>query len=278
MRKLWKTGAILLLMSPLFIACDDDENYYLNNNWKGYGNLEKQENLKDLMIRRDDGCGLIIKNGILPSQSDKEGKRIYAEYTILGNAWENNNSLDAPMDYYIQLNYLREVLCKTPVKESFIQEDAEHRNDSIGNDPINVGRAWFGGKYLNIEFKFPAKENSGTRHFINIVQDDITTHNDSVYITFRHNAYGETPDKTKCFWNYGQVSFDLSSIVPEGKTSVPVKLIWTEYNNNATQKITRSDSGTYSLKEDNNTPKSTTGLNRGNASTPFADQETREVK
>lgn len=280
MRRMWKFAAVLLLMLPVFTACDDDndDNYYLGNNWMGYGNLEKTESQKGYMIRRDDGCGLVISSGVTPSQvEENNGKRIYAEYTVLGNAWENNNSLDAPMNYYVHLNYLREVLCKNPVKQSFIDEKKEHRTDSIGNDPINVQRAWFGGKYLNVEFKIPVKENSSTKHFINLVQDDITLHNDSVYITLHHNAYGETPDKNKCYWSFGQVSFDLTSIVPADQTSVPVKLIWTEYSKNSSEKINKSDSGTYTLKK-SNTPKTASGLNQGDSRTKITTQEVLDIE
>ena len=169
------------------------------------------------------------------------------------------------MNYYIRLYGVDDVLTKVPVKQSFINEDEEVRQDSIGNDPINVREAWFGGRYLNVEFRIPVKDGSKEKHFINLVQDDVGTHNDTVYVTLRHNAYGEKPDtgndRGNYSWGRGRVSFDLTSIVPEGQTSVPVKLLWTEYGKNTSETVNREDSGTYTLKNTGETGKDE-GLNQ----------------
>lgn len=88
-------------------------------------------------------------------------------------------------------------------------------------------------------------------------------HNDSVYITLRHNAYGEKPDAQNTdsyVWSYGRVSFDLTSIVPEGYNKVPVKLIWTEYKKNIPETVTKSDSGTFSLSGKETNPRAKSGL------------------
>ena len=152
-----------------------------------------------------------------------------------------------------------------PVKQSFIHENEGVRQDSIGNDPINVQEAWFGGRYLNVEFRIPVKDGSKEKHFINLVQDDVVAHHDTVYVTLRHNAYGEKPgtgnDRGNFSWGRGRVSFDLTSIVPEGQTSVPVKLLWTEYGKNASETVRREDSGTYTLKNARKTGKDR-GLNQ----------------
>ena len=92
------------------------------------------------------------------------------------------------MNYYVRLYGLDDVLTKVPVKQSFIHENEGVRQDSIGNDPINVQEAWFGGRYLNVEFRIPVKDGSKEKHFINLVQDDVVAHHDTVYVTLRHNA------------------------------------------------------------------------------------------
>ena len=51
------------------------------------------------------------------------------------------------------------------------------------------------------------------------------------------------------------------SIVPEGQTSVPVKLLWTEYGKNTSETVNREDSGTYTLKNTGETGKDE-GLNQ----------------
>lgn len=260
---------MLSLFIGVFAACDDDDEYYYvggGSSWISYGNLEKIDNgtRSKFAIRRDDGSRLIVSEGVAINSSDAtEGLRVFANYSILGSE-RDETGLEGSMNYYIRLYRATEVLTKDPVKLSFINEDEEVRQDSIGNDPINVSEAWFGGKYLNVEFRIPVKSGSNTKHFINLVEDDVVTHNDTVYVTLRHNAYGEAPvdgDRNSHVWSRGRVSFDLTSIVPEGKTSVPVKLIWTEYKKDSSETITREDSGTFTLSGSNEVA---TGLNQSN--------------
>lgn len=260
---------MLSLFIGVFAACDDDDEYYYvggGSSWISYGNLEKIDNgtRSKFAIRRDDGSRLIVSEGVAINSSDAtEGLRVFANYSILGSE-RDETGLEGSMNYYIRLYRATEVLTKDPVKLSFINEDEEVRQDSIGNDPINVSEAWFGGKYLNVEFRIPVKSGSDTKHFINLVEDDVVAHNDTVYVTLRHNAYGEAPadgDRGSHVWSRGRVSFDLTSIVPEGKTSVPVKLIWTEYKKDSSETITREDSGTFTLSGSN---EAATGLNQSN--------------
>ena len=253
-----------------FTACDDDDEYYYvggGSSWLSYGNLEKIDNgsRSKFAIRRDDGNRLIVTEG-MPIRFDgaKEDLRVYAHYSIVGSE-RDESGLEGNMNYYVRLYGLDDVLTKVPVKQSFIHENEGVRQDSIGNDPINVQEAWFGGRYLNVEFRIPVKDGSKEKHFINLVQDDVVAHHDTVYVTLRHNAYGEKPgtgnDRGNFSWGRGRVSFDLTSIVPEGQTSVPVKLIWTEYGKNASETVRREDSGTYTLKNARKTGKDR-GLNQ----------------
>lgn len=272
--KTWKWAFICFLIVPIFTACDDDDEYYYvgnGNSWISYGNLEKIDNgtLSKFAIRRDDGNRLIVTEGVhINSDEATEGLRVCAQYNIVKSE-RDEKSLNGKMNYYVALYRVSDVLTKVPVKESFIQANQTVRGDSIGNDPINVTEAWFGGKYLNVEFRIPVKSGSATKHFINLVEDDVELHNDSIYVSLRHNAYGEKPNgednHDTYVWSYGNVCFDLTSLVPEGKTSVAVKLIWTEYNKNASGTITREDSGTFSLSGITKAAKDS-GLNRGKSS------------
>lgn len=272
--KTWKWAFICFLIVPIFTACDDDDEYYYvgnGNSWISYGNLEKIDNgtPSKFAIRRDDGNRLIVTEGVhINSDEATEGLRVCAQYNIVKSE-RDEKSLNGKMNYYVALYRVSDVLTKVPVKESFIQANQTVREDSIGNDPINVTEAWFGGKYLNVEFRIPVKSGSATKHFINLVEDDVVLHNDSIYVNLRHNAYGEKPNgednHDTYVWSYGNVCFDLTSLVPEGKTSVAVKLIWTEYNKNASGTITREDSGTFSLSGITKAAKDS-GLNWGKSS------------
>ena len=285
--KTWKFALICSLIVMAFTACDDDDEYYYvggGSSWISYGNLEKIDNgtRSKFAIRRDDGSRLIVTEG-LPIHFDEatDDLRVYANYSIVGSE-RDETGLEGRMNYYIRLYRLRDVLTKDPVKQSFINEDEEQRQDSIGNDPINVREAWFGGRYLNVEFNIPVTSDSKVQHFINLVQDDVVAHNDTVYVTLRHNAYGEKPDtgndRGNYFWARGQVSFDLTSIVPEGQKSVPVKLIWTEYEKNFSGTITREDSGTYTLSGTSEA-EADKGLNQDNSKMVESEKEANcEVK
>ncbi|MCQ4874329.1 NigD1/NigD2 family lipoprotein [Butyricimonas paravirosa] len=285
--KTWKFALICSLIVMAFTACDDDDEYYYvggGSSWISYGNLEKIDNgtRSKFAIRRDDGSRLIVTEG-LPINFDEatDDLRVYANYSIVGSE-RDETGLEGRMNYYIRLYRLRDVLTKDLVKQSFINEDEEQRQDSIGNDPINVREAWFGGRYLNVEFNIPVTSDSKVQHFINLVQDDVVAHNDTVYVTLRHNAYGEKPDtgndRGNYFWARGQVSFDLTSIVPEGQKSVPVKLIWTEYEKNFSGTITREDSGTYTLSGTSEA-EADKGLNQDNSKMVESEKEANcEVK
>ncbi len=254
--KTLKFAFLYSLIVMALMACDDNDEYYYvgpGNSWISYGNLEKIDNgtPSKFAIRRDDGNRLIVTEGVpLNFREATEDLRVYVNYSILGSE-RDENGLDGKMNYYIRLYALDDVLTKSPVKQSFIDENETVRQDSIGNDPINVKEVWFGGRYLNLEFKIPVKEESKTKHMINLVQEDVVNHNDTIYLTLRHNAFGEKPNDgdthEKYFWNRGRVSFDLTSILPNGQTSVPVKLIWNEYGKNISEIITREDSGVYTL-------------------------------
>ncbi len=173
----WKTAAVLSLAVAALTACkDDDDTYYINGNaWVSYGNLEKIDNggHSRFAIRRDDGARLIVSDGLsINSSDDREGQRVYPYYAVLGSD-RDEIGLEGRMNYYVRLYDLRTVLTKVPVKESFIQANEAHRQDSLGKDPVHVSSAWFGGKYLNVEFMLPVKAGSDTKHFINVVEDEI---------------------------------------------------------------------------------------------------------
>ena len=256
--KTWKLAILSLVAAAAFTSCDNDDDYYYvagGDAWLSYGNLEAIDNggYSKYAIRRDDGSRLIINDGIaLRSEDAKEGMRVYTHYGILASE-RDDSSLDGGMNYYIRLYGIQDVLTKAPVLQSFINGNEQHRTDSIGNDPINVSEAWFGGNYLNMEFYIPVKGNSSTAHFINLVVDDVApATNDTVYVTLRHNAYDDKPGEGRVpgdyRWAWGNVSFDLTSLLPEGATSVPVKLTWTGYKGgNFGETEVHTESGVFTL-------------------------------
>ena len=265
MKNMWKMAAMFVLLTVGLVACDDDDDYSLGKYWISYGTVETS-GPDDFSIVRDDGSRLVVVSNGIPLINIEDGQRVIANYTILGDSREEGVGLNGVIEYYVRLNGLYDVLTKAPVKQSFIEEDAEVREDSIGNDPIRVLEAWFGGKYLNINFEVAVRYGSSVKHFINLVQDDVQVHGDSVYVTLRHNGYDDVPESSTAgsfVWGFGRVSFDILSLIPEGKTSVPVKLIWTEYGDSLEDRETKSDSGTFILPQNSGTSSATTMISVG---------------
>lgn len=248
---------ILFLFSGTLVACNDDDDYSLGKFWISYGTIEMNGKSQSAgyTIRLDDESELLIVSNLIPYVAVENGQRVIANYTILGEVEEDratNSSTVFRKQYYIRLNGLTDVLSKAPVRQSFILEDEEVREDSIGNDPIRVVKASFGGKYLNISFEVPMQPTYGgtssVKHFINLIHDDTQIRNDSVFLTLRHNGYEDVPtsgNSSSFVWGFGLVSFDISSILPEGQNSIAVKLIWTEYGESLDDRETKSDTGTF---------------------------------
>ena len=137
------------------------------------------------------------------------------------------------------------------------------------------------GNYLNMEFYIPVKGNSSTAHFINLVVDDVApATNDTVYVTLRHNAYDDKPGEGRVpgdyRWAWGNVSFDLTSLLPEGATSVPVKLTWTGYKGgNFGETEVHTESGVFTLSAE--TKALAGGLNDSRSNAESATAQTPTV-
>ena len=259
-------GLLSLLTLPTFIACDDDDFTY-------YTDMATVENEDGRLILQSDNCGELIPEnpGLLASfDADNENQRIIAAFNFID---KDNRS-----NYGVELYDIYRVLTKDVYQ---MPADDETKNDSIGNDPINVSEAWFGGNYLNMEFYIPVKGNSSTAHFINLVVDDVApATNDTVYVTLRHNAYDDKPGEGRVpgdyRWAWGNVSFDLASLLPEGATSVPVKLTWTGYKGgNFGETEVHTESGVFTLSAE--TKALAGGLNDSRSNAESATAQTPTV-
>lgn len=223
-------AAMLLLAS-----CNDDDGYSLNDYYAGWGTVVGSND--NFHIRLDGSSNLYISATLVPVRGLEDGQRLIAYFTILGDAGSTN-----PQSYYIRLNDYYKVLTKDPVLQSDVNEDPELEGE-MGEDNVDMAAASFGWNYLNI--KFGMRHTGSVTHRISLVRDDVTEdplREDSVYLYLRHNAMGDNQSQGTPYGT-GLVSFDISSIVPSGKTQVPVKLIWTGYDG-----VERYDKGTFKLK------------------------------
>lgn len=246
MKRLLKITAIFAVISALFTSCADDDGYSLDKYWLSYGVIKGTP--ENFNIELDNGSVLYISasNVFIHPDSVINNMRVVANYTILGDMQKNESG---KVDYMVKLNSIASILSKDPVMSSTADLDA------LGNDPIDVVDIWFGGKFLN--FKFNLYMNSKV-HFINLLVDETNPNADAdnVYVILKHNAYGDA----KNAYRTGFVSFDLTSLLPEGKNTMKVHVSFVNYDGK-----TIEDSGTFVLGADQS-PKNIMGVDAATVS------------
>jgi len=222
----------------LFFSClDDNEDTYVS-----YGVMQNVDSSNSYEILTDKGNTLVVTKS-QSSQSIENDKRVLVNYAIISDKDKGNNV------YEIGVNWFYNLLSKSLINESYILKDEEARRDSIGNDPFNGINARFGGDYININFELWHSQSTDKKHMINLVYDDLRADSDTIYLRLYHNAYGEVPKRdnpNSLYKGLGRCSFKISDLLPEGVTSKPIKLTWTEYNYNFEPKE-YSDTGVFKL-------------------------------
>ncbi|MDR1221387.1 MAG: hypothetical protein LBL07_00725 [Tannerella sp.] len=219
-----------------FFSCRDE----VDNVYVSYGVIRNVTSKDSYEILTDKGNTLVVTRSYT-SAAIEDGKRILANYEILSDR-DKNKSI-----YEVKVNGFYYLLSKPPVSESFILADEEMRRDSIGNDPFNRVEASFGGDYINIKFNLYYSGNSDRKHMINLIYDDTRSTADTLYLTLRHNAYGEALGKTSSplYRAWGMCSFKIADLLPEDAASMPVKLTWTQYDGNGYDAKEYYDTGTF---------------------------------
>ena len=276
MKKLFTIGLVAMMSILVFTGCDDDDEYYYDY-WYSFGNIvmHSDDRSDGYSIQLDDGTMLVISTNHVPYVDVTDGERIYAQYSIIGTV--NDNVSTAGKKYMVDLYGLAEILEKLPIEQSEITTDGEITEASIGNDPIYVTNAWFGSKYLNVEFTIYSSINSTTVHLINLVWDNTRVNesgDNTVYLTLRHNGYTDVPTPSTARWfveRFGRVSFDISEIMPEGETEVPVKLMWVEYGNTWADRVNHYMTGTFKYSPSNTTNITSVAIRPENSQHHFYD-------
>jgi len=211
---------ILFMMGVMFTfsGCDmDDDGYSLDEAWVGFGLVQVDADASILQIAMDDGEVLFPLLNDYAWHGLKNNDRVLVNFTILGNKKTENHD----EHYYVKINSIRKILFKgildiTPAIE-----------DSIGNDPITVKDKWIKGNLLNFELKY----YGGSKvHYINLVKQPgvINLDNGPIVLELRHN----NRDENEGIPLSAMVTFDLSSLKVQGKTSIPFKIIAKGFNNN----------------------------------------------
>lgn len=232
---------ILLLFSALisasaFVSCKDDDGYSLNEFRVSIGTIAAGQG-RSFSILLDNGSELAIVANMVPRLMVSDGDRVVVNFTILGTDSQNANRS------FIRLNSLRRMLSKPLILQSFIDEDSEVREDSIGHAPINVRETFFGGRFVNITGLLAS---TGRTHMLNLVYDDEPrVGNDTAYLTLRHWE----PDAPRRFWARFMASFPLDEVLAPGQTQRIIKLSWTDYNGQVYSRV-----GTFRANQSESAP------------------------
>lgn len=209
-----KKGIILFMMGVVFsflTSCDmHDDGYSPSDAWVGFGLVQKDAGSESVTIAMDDGEILFPASNPMMWNELENNDRVLTNFTILGNRQNANHD----EQYYVKINSLRKILYKgilnlTPANE-----------DSIGNDPILVKDKWIKKNMLNFELRY----RGGSKiHYINLVKQPgvINPANGPVLLELRHN----NKDDAEQIPLSAMVTFDLSSLKVQGKTSTPFKVI-----------------------------------------------------
>ena len=150
-----------------------------------------------------------------PESRLKTGERILINYTILGDDRTNGENIS---EYYIRVNSVRKILLKG------ILDITEENQDSIGNDPIIVRKAWMTGNLLNFEIKYWGRYEI---HYINLVKQpgELTAAGQPIELELRHNANGDLEDIPFA----AHVSFNLDLLQIQGLDSTQFRVTATDY-------------------------------------------------
>lgn len=208
---------VCLVLMLGITSCDDD-GYSLGKFWVDIVTVNDEGSLNDFTL--DNGSQL---NVVATSTNYRpKYKRAIVNYTIVGDIEDNKKDT---ADYYIRLNRIQDILTKEPI---YIDPQDEHRQDSIGYDPVKIYSIWEGGGYLNIHYG--VNLGDGVTHYINLVSaEPINTGEQKsvVKLEFRHNKNNDAE-------RYGAkdyVSFDLKPFRKEASGTIKFEISVKEFGN-----------------------------------------------
>jgi hypothetical protein len=192
----------LLALAVLFAACQRDSTLMYQYTAMGQS--------KDGGIVTDEGLVFHIEEQTCPGQIDTM-QRVHFTCDVLRKREDKS--------YDIRLTALAATLAKAPLLQSKIGE-----NPDLGEDPIDLTKAWFSGEYLNLQFRIPS-DGRQTVHRVNLVWND-TAPADTVRLRFYHDDQLEEPLKDTTAWLQGIVSFETKPFQPDPGRGSYVRLEW----------------------------------------------------
>ncbi|WP_347838104.1 NigD-like protein [uncultured Draconibacterium sp.] len=206
---------ILIGLTVFITGCLDDDGYSLNDVWIGFGIYKGDgESSGTLVMDSDDVLVPLAATNPRWFEDFSDGDRVLVNYTILD---EDQTSSSTPR-YYVKVNNINDVLMKG------VLDITEEIEDSIGNDPIIVEKAWIKDSLLSFRLKYWGYNEI---HFLNLVKQpgEITADDQPIQLELRHNANSD--QESIPYTAY--VSFSLNSLRIAGLDSVQFEVTASDY-------------------------------------------------
>lgn len=190
-------GLMCLLTLPIFIACDDDDDFTY------YTDMATVTEQDGQWILQTDNCGELIPDNssiLKVHEANNEGQRVIAAFNYFEKQDRSNRS--------IELYDIYKILTKDVYQ---MPANNEEKEDSIGNDPIKIKKILMSDEHINIYFVYNGDGYSGIKHFINLITVGDNPQPDAngvLQMEFRHNNEGDHPRNLQPGW----VAFPLKSI------------------------------------------------------------------
>ena len=137
-----------------------------------------------------------------------------------------------------------------PLVKPWLRRSALEGNEGLGEDPIRVYSGWISGGYFNLDIYVYIKKESETKHFVNLVLDDLADSPDTLRLNLTHNGYGEVPSLEeldagdpdgKYVRGTSTACFPVGDMLPDGADEMPFKISGTWY--------ATTDEGNYILED-----------------------------
>lgn len=181
---------IRLAVFLTLISCENIRSYPPGDYWTELGVISEDSH-KNFYVTLDNNNTLWCSSSNLKNLGVRLNQRVLINYSIL-------NSTSATYSYNVRLHKLDTILTKSIIPINGVNPD------SIGDDPIQVYRAWISGDFVNFYYTITG---GGKRHHLNLAVDT-AEHQEPITLQLRHNSMQDTMKNMYA----GYISFRLASL------------------------------------------------------------------
>ena len=195
-------GMLLLVLTPVWQSCDDDDGYSLGDIGADWATVKTTGGGGYYL--EGDSWGIIYPVATsIPWYRPVHGQRVISFFNPLGDMKDKKG-------VQVKMEGIYELLTKG------VEELTEENEEAFGDDPIAIikGGIWLGGKHLNLVFiqDLPSKK----KHRISLVQDKKVaepSEDGYIHLQLRYNTYEDVTN----LQGRGRVSFSLKDFYPENE-------------------------------------------------------------